>query len=87
MVRHEAAEALGSIADHVCIGLLKEYSADSEAIVADSCVVALDMLEHELSNSFQYAAGVEQSENILPANFTTPQQQQQAAWYAAMNGF
>jgi deoxyhypusine monooxygenase len=56
MVRHEAAEALGSIADKECISLLQEHCKDPEPIVADSCTVALDMLEHELSNDFQYAA-------------------------------
>ena len=59
MVRHEAAEALGSIADPFCIALLKQYSSDFEPIVADSCIVALDMLEYELSNNFQYAAGID----------------------------
>ncbi|PSC73096.1 deoxyhypusine hydroxylase [Micractinium conductrix] len=55
MVRHEAAEALGSIAAPECITLLKQYAADPEPIVADSCVVALDMLEFEQSGGFQYA--------------------------------
>eukprot|EP00798_Chlamydomonas_sp_ICE-L_P024280 gene24280-9879_t len=56
MVRHEAAEALGAIADSAAIALLKEYSADAEPIVAHSCVVALDMLEFEQSGAFQYAS-------------------------------
>lgn len=55
MVRHEAAEALGSIADRRCVQLLKDYSKDPELIVAQSCVVALDMLEFEKSGDFQYA--------------------------------
>ena len=55
MVRHEAAEALGAIADERAVALLAAYAADVEPIVADSCVVALDMLEHERSGSFQYA--------------------------------
>jgi deoxyhypusine monooxygenase len=55
MVRHEAAEALGSIAAPECLELLKKYSLDSDPIVADSCVVALDMLEHEQSGEFEYA--------------------------------
>ena len=32
-----------------------QYAADPEPIVADSCVVALDMLEFEQSGGFQYA--------------------------------
>lgn len=55
MVRHEAAEALGAIADDGSLGLLRRYAADPEPIVADSCVVALDMLEFERSGGFQYA--------------------------------
>ena len=55
MVRHEAAEALGSIAAPECIALLQQYAHDAEPIVADSCIVALDMLEHEQSGGFEYA--------------------------------
>lgn len=55
MVRHEAAEALGSIADARCLQLLQEFKQDPEPIVAQSCVVALDMLAYEQSGNFQYA--------------------------------
>ena len=55
MVRHEAAEALGAIADDACLDLLRRHLADPEPIVADSCVVALDMLEFEQSGAFSYA--------------------------------
>ena len=41
MVRHEAAEALGSIASPDCLQLLTDYCKDSEPIVADSCVVSV----------------------------------------------
>ncbi|KAJ6931294.1 deoxyhypusine hydroxylase-like [Populus alba x Populus x berolinensis] len=55
MVRHEAAEALGSIADEKSIALLEEFSKDSEPLVAQSCEVALSMLEFERSGkSFEY---------------------------------
>jgi deoxyhypusine monooxygenase len=47
MVRHEAAEALGSIADERSVELLQIFSTDSEPIVAQSCEVALHMLELE----------------------------------------
>lgn len=47
MVRHEAAEALGSIADERSVALLKSFSSDSEPLVAQSCAVALHMLELE----------------------------------------
>ena len=55
MVRHEAAEALGSIADDKCIDLLRHYCADASPIVAHSCEVALDMLDFESSQGFEYA--------------------------------
>lgn len=32
-----------------------QYATDPEPIVADSCIVALDMLEFEQSGGFQYA--------------------------------
>jgi len=55
MVRHEAAEALGSIADGHCLALLEEFVKDPEPIVAQSCEVALSMLEFERSGkSFEY---------------------------------
>ncbi|XP_050235585.1 deoxyhypusine hydroxylase [Mercurialis annua] len=55
MVRHEAAEALGSIADEQSIALLEEFSKDSELIVSQSCEVALSMLEYERSGkSFEF---------------------------------
>lgn len=55
MVRHEAAEALGSIADEECVLLLEEFAKDPEALVSQSCEVALSMLEFERSGkSFEY---------------------------------
>lgn len=55
MVRHECAEALGSIATPEAIQILQHYLADSERVVRESCVVALDMSEYENSDQFQYA--------------------------------
>ena len=55
MVRHEAAEALGSIADAASVQLLTEFVSCDEPIVADSCIVALDMIEFERSGGFEYA--------------------------------
>ncbi|KAL5712198.1 deoxyhypusine monooxygenase [Ranunculus cassubicifolius] len=55
MVRHEAAEALGSIADSQSVELLEKFAKDPEPIVAQSCEVALSMLESERSGkSFEY---------------------------------
>ena len=47
MVRHECAEALGSIATKECLQILTEYCEDSERIVSESCYVALDMCQNE----------------------------------------
>ncbi|XP_057438574.1 deoxyhypusine hydroxylase [Lotus japonicus] len=55
MVRHEAAEALGSIADDQSVALLEEFTADPEPLVSQSCQVALSMLEFEQSGkSFEF---------------------------------
>ncbi|XP_051802914.1 deoxyhypusine hydroxylase [Acanthochromis polyacanthus] len=58
MVRHEAAEALGSIGKEECLDVLKRYRGDQERVVKESCEVALDMLEYENSDQFQYADGL-----------------------------
>ena len=58
MVRHECAEALGSIAQEDCLDKLKEFLTDEERVVRESCVVALDMGEHETSSEFQYCDGL-----------------------------
>ena len=55
MVRHECAEALGAIATEECMATLREYLADEERVVKESCVVALDMCDYESSGHFQYA--------------------------------
>ncbi|KAJ0177080.1 hypothetical protein K1T71_007089 [Dendrolimus kikuchii] len=55
MVRHEAAEALGSIATDECTEVLKRYLKDPRRVVRESCEVALDMSEYENSPEFQYA--------------------------------
>ncbi|KAJ2377242.1 deoxyhypusine hydroxylase [Coemansia sp. RSA 2607] len=55
MVRHEAAEALGSVAVPEVKEILAMYVNDPEAVVRDSCIVALDMFDHEASGEFQYA--------------------------------
>lgn len=59
MVRHEAAEALGSIAQEECQSVLRAHLDDTERIVKESCVIALDIADHEQSGAFQYADGVE----------------------------
>ena len=44
MVRHEAAEAMGAIGDRSVIDALKKFVNDPLPEVAESCVVALDLL-------------------------------------------
>ena len=54
MVRHEAAEALGSVAGPESRGFLQRHLADPDSIVAQGCLVALDILEYEESGAFCY---------------------------------
>ncbi|CAJ1060155.1 deoxyhypusine hydroxylase [Xyrichtys novacula] len=58
MVRHEAAEALGSIGKEECLAVLQRFREDTERVVKESCEVALDMLDYENSDQFQYADGL-----------------------------
>nr|XP_033811753.1 deoxyhypusine hydroxylase [Geotrypetes seraphini] len=58
MVRHECAEALGSIAKESCLETLRVYAQDKERVVRESCEVALDMYDYENSTEFQYADGL-----------------------------
>jgi len=44
MVRHEAAEAMGAIGDKSVIPSLQKFVNDPLPEVAESCVVALDLL-------------------------------------------
>lgn len=57
MVRHEAAEALGSLGDEEGVeDLLKGFLNDAEQVVRDSVIVALDMAEFEKNGEKEYAA-------------------------------
>ncbi len=58
MVRHECAEALGSVATDECMTILNKYLNDKENVVKESCEVALDITDYEKSNNFQYADGL-----------------------------
>jgi len=54
MVRHEAAEALGSIGtDSVNQELNKYLGKDVPAVVRESCVVALDIMDYNNSEEFK----------------------------------
>ena len=55
MVRHECAEALGSIASPQCLEVLRRFCDDRERVVRESCEVALDMFTFERGEEFQYA--------------------------------
>lgn len=54
MVRHEAAEALGSIGTDECMAILKSFEADTELVVKESCLVALDMIDYENSDELVF---------------------------------
>ncbi|KAK2608967.1 deoxyhypusine hydroxylase [Conoideocrella luteorostrata] len=56
MVRHEAAEALGSLGGEEGVEqVLKLFLNDKEKVVRESVVVALDMAEYEQSGNAEYA--------------------------------
>ena len=56
MVRHEAAEALGSLGEEPGVeGILKGFLNDPEQVVRDSVLVALDMAEYERTGEMEYA--------------------------------
>ena len=69
MVRHEAAEALGSLGEESGVeDILKRFLDDPEQVVRDSVIVALDMAEYEKTGEMEYA--------IIPAV--------EVAWYVAV---
>ena len=56
MVRHEAAEALGSLGEEEGVEeTLKRFLHDKEKVVRESVIVALDMVEYEKSDEAEYA--------------------------------
>jgi deoxyhypusine monooxygenase len=56
MVRHEAAEALGSLGEEEGVeDILKWFLDDKEQVVRDSVIVALDMAEFEKGGQAEYA--------------------------------
>lgn len=54
MVRHECAEALGSIATKECMDHLSLYLNDEADVVRESCEIALDIAEFENSNELSF---------------------------------
>ncbi|CAG8973755.1 hypothetical protein HYALB_00007705 [Hymenoscyphus albidus] len=56
MVRHEAAEALGSLGEEEGVeDTLKRFLNDKDEVVRDSVIVALDMAEFEKGEEVEYA--------------------------------
>ena len=55
MVRHEAAEALGAIGDRTALGVLERFKDDRDTVVAESCEVALDLLDWVASKRLDYS--------------------------------
>jgi deoxyhypusine monooxygenase len=66
MVRHEAAEALGTLGDEDGVeDVLKGFLNDPEEVVRDSVVVALDMADFEKKGELEYAT-IEDPEGFSP---------------------
>jgi deoxyhypusine monooxygenase len=56
MVRHEAAEALGSLGEEDGVEkTLRKFLNDPEQVVRESVIVALDMAEYEKGGQLDYA--------------------------------
>jgi deoxyhypusine monooxygenase len=65
MVRHEAAEALGSLGEEEGVeDTLKKFLNDHEQVVRESVIVALDMAEYERSGETEYALVPESSKAV-----------------------
>ncbi|KAL8689733.1 MAG: hypothetical protein Q9218_004664 [Villophora microphyllina] len=63
MVRHEAAEALGSLGDEEGVeDILRGFLDDQEQVVRDSVVVALDMAAFEKNGEREYAVLIDSPE-------------------------
>ena len=70
MVRHEAAEALGSLGDEEGVeDILRGFLNDPEQVVRESVVVALDMAEFEKNSEREYAVLPEKLEFSPLAKF------------------
>ena len=54
MVRHEAAEALGAIGNRIAMSTLEKFAMDEEIVVAESCEVAIDLLNWVSSDRLDY---------------------------------
>ena len=55
MVRHEAAAALGAIGDQIAMATLREFVDDDSIVVAESCEVAIDLLDYVSSKRLDYS--------------------------------
>jgi deoxyhypusine monooxygenase len=68
MVRHEAAEALGSLGEEEGVEeTLKRFLNDPDQVVRDSVIVALDMAEFEKNGETQYALVPGSAEQVATA--------------------
>jgi deoxyhypusine monooxygenase len=52
MVRHEAAEALGAIGGTHIEAVLEEFKHDSQKVVEESCLVALNTIDYWSTSEF-----------------------------------
>ncbi|KAI0155010.1 deoxyhypusine hydroxylase [Xylariaceae sp. FL1272] len=66
MVRHEAAEALGSLGEEEGVEeTLKKFLHDKEKVVRESVIVALDMADFEASGQTEYALIPEAAQQVV----------------------
>jgi len=55
MVRHEAAEALGAIGNRTAMSTLEKFVDDEEPVIAESCEVAIDLLNWVSGKKLDYS--------------------------------
>tara|TARA_A100000164_G_C21819085_1_gene729426 strand:+ start:281 stop:766 length:486 start_codon:yes stop_codon:yes gene_type:complete len=55
MVRHEAAEALGAIGNRTAMSTLEKFVNDEQAVIAESCEVAIDLLNWVSGKRLDYS--------------------------------
>jgi deoxyhypusine monooxygenase len=71
MVRHEAAEALGTIGNVRSLGILKKFSQDEAPEVSETCALALRLVQYKQSTAVAEARDDDEDEcddNLLDRN-------------------
>ena len=77
MVRHEAGEALGAIGDPSALPALRSFLSDSEAVVRETCELAVNRIEMEATNGASAMQTVHKNEIVFESVDPAPPLKQQ----------